>query len=665
MELIVDLRDIQERVGNISSRGTSEFRPRRGSATLSDTLHLDSVADTSVALLLSPKGDEHPDVAQSRQRGVRARFPSDCTLRSIHEEEKRGGLPFRLSDGLEFGRFMLEAGVSDAGFSGSKYTWCNNRQGRARVWKRLDRVLLNLEALQMGSNISVQHLARDPSDHSPLLMSAVTRLDNKPKPFHFLNVWTTKGGVLEVIRDAWSCELSGQPFGVLAAKLRTVKQALKRWPKESFGDIFKAVREAERAVREAKIAQEHDSSDHVLRDLNVARERLRATLATEEGFWKQKARVRWLKDGDRNTQYFHAVVAERRSRAIIHRIRGANGEWVESEELISREAISFFQGLFTAELGYASYEFLDNIPKLVTDRDNTRLMEPPTMAEVKQVVFSMDGESAAGSDGFTGQFFMFAWEVVAEDVYKAVLSFFCGAELPRSITATTVVLIPKSGFVKGRQLADNFLLAQELVSDIGKSSRGGNVVLKLDMMKAYDRVSWSFLLQVLRRFRFSETWIDAIWRLVSNVWFSVLINGIPQGFFRSSRGLRQGDPLSPALFVIGAEALSRALNALVEHRQFHPYKVPIGCPIVTHLAFADDVVIFTSGLKSSLRLLMRNYQAFNGLSEEGIPGQIIGLPVIRWASKEGVFWGDLQGHCQQNLVVEAANPLAGGKSGSA
>ena len=68
--------------GNISPRGTSDFRPRRGSATLSDTLNLDSVADTSVALLLSPKGDEHADVAQSRQRGVRARFPSDRTLRS-------------------------------------------------------------------------------------------------------------------------------------------------------------------------------------------------------------------------------------------------------------------------------------------------------------------------------------------------------------------------------------------------------------------------------------------------------------------------------------------------------------------------------------------------------------------------------------------------------
>ncbi|XP_071901994.1 uncharacterized protein [Coffea arabica] len=266
----------------------------------------------------------------------------------VREDEKRGGLPFRLNEGLEFVQFISETGLSDAGFSDSNYTWCNNRQGRARVWKRLNRVLLNLEAMQMGSSLLVHHLARDPSDHSPLLLTASTRVDNKLKPFRFLNVWTTKTGLLDVISKAWSCELSGQPLVVLATKLRTVKQVLKGWSRESFSDIFKNVRKTEMAVREAEVAQEQDSSDLIQRDLNVARELLRATLAVEEGFWKQKARVRWLKDGDRNSRYFHATVAERWSRAIIHRIRCSNGDWVESEDLISGEAISFFQRLFTA-----------------------------------------------------------------------------------------------------------------------------------------------------------------------------------------------------------------------------------------------------------------------------------------------------------------------------
>ena len=88
------------------------------------------------------------------------------------------------------------------------------------------------------------------------------------------------------------------------------------------------------------------------------------------------------------------------------------------------------------------------------------------------------------------------------------------------------------------------------------------MVLKIDMAKAHDRVSWLFLIQVLRRFGFCEVWIDMIWRLISIVWFSVVVNGAPQGFFKSSRGIRQEDPLSPGLFVLCAEVLSRHLNSL-------------------------------------------------------------------------------------------------------
>ena len=125
------------------------------------------------------------------------------------------------------------------------------------------------------------------------------------------------------------------------------------------------------------------------------------------------------------------------------------------------------------------------------------------------------------------------------------------------------------------------------------------------MAKAYDRVSWQFLITILRRFGFGERFIDMVWRLISNVWFSVLVNGVPYGFFKSSRGLRQGDPLSLALFIIGSEVLSRALNSLVYQSGFVGYKVPRHCPSVTHLAFADDVIIFANGGAASLKRIMQ------------------------------------------------------------
>ena len=235
-------------------------------------------------------------------------------------------------------------------------------------------------------------------------------------------------------------------------------------------------------------------------------------------------------------------------------------------------------------------------------------------------------------------------------------SFFCGEELPRRVTATSIVLLakvarPKSfsefhpislcvnkiiskilairlasilpkiifgnqnGFVWGRVISNNYLLAQELISNIGRTARGGNVALKLDMMKAYDRVVWPFLINVLRAFGFGERWIDMVWRLISNVWFSVIVNESSYGFFKSTWGLRQGDPLSPALFIIGAEVLSRSLNKLQSHRGFQGFRVPRECPLVSHLGYADDVLVFSSAVMTSLKLVkwvLTDYEAVFG-----------------------------------------------------
>ncbi|XP_027184096.1 uncharacterized protein LOC113782402 [Coffea eugenioides] len=542
----------------------------------------------------------------------------------LNAEEKRDSLPFRQADRVELAQFMSLAEVGDAGFSGSRYICCNNRQGLARVWKRLDRFLLNSAAMRMENAFIVQHLGRDPSDHAPLLLSAVTRLDGKPMPFRFLNVWTTKPDFLDVIKECWSFSFPGSSLKILAEKLRRAKQALRQWSRSSFGDIFLAIRTAEQKMVEAEIAHDDHPSDGLLMNLHETRARLRNALMVEGEFWRQKARVKWLMDGNRNTAFFHA-------------------------------------GLFTKEVGRTASDMLEVIPRVITEHDNNLLMEVPSIHEVRGVIFSMDGDSAAGLDGFTGKLFTVAWEVVAVDVHRAIASFFCGAMLPRSVTATAIVLLPKvqcpqdftqfrpislcnfvnkaifkilstllarvfpriislqqSGFVPGRQMADNFLLAQELLSDIKKPNRGGNLMLKLDMMKAYDRVSWLFFTQVLWHFGFSETWIDMVWRLISNVWFSVIMNGLPHGLFKSARGLRQGDPISPTLFVIGAEVLSRSLNALAEHRSYRPFKVPSGCPVVTHLAYADDVIIFTNGLKASVQLVKRVVDGYYSLSGQQV-----------------------------------------------
>lgn len=102
--------------------------------------------------------------------------------------------------------------------------------------------------------------------------------------------------------------------------------------------------------------------------------------------------------------------------------------------------------------------------------------------------------------------------------------------------------------------------------------------MKLDMTKAYDRVSWIFLTKVLRRFGFGEMIIDMVWRLISNNWYSVCINRKTHGVFQSSKGIKQGDPLSPTLFIIRVEVLSRGLNNLHRDSQYIGYGLPKWSP---------------------------------------------------------------------------------------
>jgi hypothetical protein len=123
----------------------------------------------------------------------------------------------------------------------------------------------------------------------------------------------------------------------------------------------------------------------------------------------------------------------------------------------------------------------------------------------------------------------------------------------------------------------------------------------MDLEKAYDHVNWNFLLYMLRRCGFGGKWCSWIARCISFARFSVLVNGSPNGFFSSSRGLRQGDPLSPLLFVFVMEALSRMITQAVSGGLLEGFLV--GNVSISHLLFADDTLILSSARTSQLQNL--------------------------------------------------------------
>lgn len=127
---------------------------------------------------------------------------------------------------------------------------------------------------------------------------------------------------------------------------------------------------------------------------------------------------------------------------------------------------------------------------------------------------------------------------------------------------------------------------------IKTKGKKGHFALKIDMSKAYDRVEWRLLNNVMYALGFAMQVIDTIMRCVTSASFSVLINGGPAGYFTPTRGLRQGDPLSPYLFILCAEGLSTLFQVAQESGSFRGISASRGSPRISHLFFADDSIIF-------------------------------------------------------------------------
>ena len=292
--------------------------------------------------------------------------------------------------------------------------------------------------------------------------------------------------------------------------------------------------------------------------------------------------------------------------------------------------------------------------------DNTVLISIPSAEEVKNAVLSIHADKAPGPDGFSASFFHSNWDSIGPEIVKEIQQFFENGKLPAKINETFVRLIPKiqspqtmsdyrpialcnvyykiisklltkrlqpllpklisenqSAFVKGRAIADNVLITHDALHYLKTSKAEQRVAMavKTDMSKAYDRLEWDFIELVLQRFGFHPVWINLIMQCVSSVTYSFLINGSPRGRVKPSRGIRQGDPLSPYIFIMCSEVLSGLCNKAHEDGTLPGIQVARGCPRLNHLLFADDTMFFVTASEESgtaLHGLLKRYERASG-----------------------------------------------------
>ncbi|KAG5537109.1 hypothetical protein RHGRI_024523 [Rhododendron griersonianum] len=379
-------------------------------------------------------------------------------------------------------------------------------------------------------------------------------------------------------------------------------------------------------------------------------------------FWHQRSRIKWLQMGDRNSRFFHLSTIQRRQRNQIVRLRDGSGTWRSEAKEVAGVIKAHFQVLYDAPPNRDFEEILSLIDPVVTAEMNAKLVKAPNCEEIRLATFQLGPLKAPGSDGFPGLFFQSYWEIVGNDVTEAVKSFFQNGVLLREWNQTNVTLIPKvknpesmshfrpislcrfiykviskvlanrlqpfmhgliseqqSAFIPGRQIQDNIIIAHEVFHFLKhkKSGRKASVAVKLDLNKAYDRVCWDFLLKVLEKLGFEEKWIDWISQCVCTVKYSIHANGGQVCVVEPKRGLRQGDPISPYLFLMVADVLSTMLQKAVINKSLAGIKMKKQCPVVSHLFFADDSLIFleaNSWYCSNLRQILGCFSEASGLS---------------------------------------------------
>lgn len=290
------------------------------------------------------------------------------------------------------------------------------------------------------------------------------------------------------------------------------------------------------------------------------------------------------------------MASGRRRNNHFQKLQDVNDNWLDWEHGLPGLISDYFNNLFAAS-GPEWQEVVDCIPHTITALQNEELIRPIAAEEVKASLFQMNPDKAPGPDGMTPSFYQKHWKIVGEDVIRLVQEFFSTGMLNSTLNNINVVLIPKekcpvlindlrsislcnvlmkiitkvvanrlkktlesvisenqSTFMTGRLISDNVMVSYEVMHYLKRKRRGkgGHMAIKLDMSKAYDRIEWGFLEVMLKKMGYNDWWVHLILVCVSTVSYNITHGNQIVGPIIPSRGIRQGDPLSPYLFIICA-----------------------------------------------------------------------------------------------------------------
>ncbi|KAJ9558860.1 LOW QUALITY PROTEIN: hypothetical protein OSB04_013474 [Centaurea solstitialis] len=575
----------------------------------------------------------------------------------------------------DFNGFINEGGLMEIPLVGRRFTRISDDGIK---FSKLDRFLLNQSFVAAWKVLGVRGLDRKGSDHLPLFLSEDLK-DFGPKPFKFFNVWLKEESLERVVKEAWNNEIrSSDPDRILRDKLKQVKVKIKSWSIAHFGLLDEKIVEARNECTRLEEKAEFGGWNDCERERWL--ESRKGWLELEEkknGLLRQKAKLKWLLEGDDNTKFFHATIKNREKKNALRGLE-INGEWVEDPEKVKTHVFNYFKNKFARD-PEGKPSFNSSKTKRISLEDARWLEVPFDETEVWQairecgsskspvrMVVRVDFMNAmrwfwdkeALGPGCNSSFLTLIPKVanplglsdfrpisLIGVIYK-VVSKVLAHRLKKVIGK--VVSDPQSAFIKDRNILDGVLIANEVVDFIRNRKRKG-LIFKVDFEKAYDTVDWNFLLETMNRMGFGKKWIGWIAACLNSSSMSVLVNGSPTKEFLMGKGLRQGDPLAPFLFLLVAENLHLLVEEAKEKGLFGGLLIGNEGLEISHLQYADDAIFFAKWSLRNIRNLIKILDCFHAISGLKInmrKSKIFGLGVQEeevhsWAMGVGCVGGSL------------------------